>query len=189
VAAALQELGAEDDMNLSRFPATLILIAVLALTIAAVVPSGSALRDKSLTLSGCLVRGEGDGAGYLLISHAFDPATATATGAPVTPGTVGTTGDFATLFYWLDGNSDLRKHVGHRVQIEGDAKGDVKEGEMKVDRKEAWTELTVKSDGRTMTARVPQASIVAGPDPLKKLDVLVRKIDVERVRMLAADCQ
>jgi len=177
-------------MNLSRFTATLILTAVLALTIATVAPSGAPLRDKSITLSGCLIRGEGNGAGYLLISHAFDPAAAAAAaGAPVTPGTVGTTGDFATLFYWLDGNGDLRKHVGHRVEIEGDAKGDVKEGEMKVDRKDAWTELTVKSDGRTMTARVPQASIVAGPDPRKKLDVLVRKVDVERVRMLAADCQ
>ena len=89
----------------------------------------------------------------------------------------------------LDGNGDLRKHIGHRVKIEGDAKGDVKEGEMKVDRKDSWTELTVKSDGRKMTARVPKASIVAGPDPLRKMDVLVRKINVERVRMLAADCQ
>jgi len=176
-------------MNLSRCRATLTLTAVLALTMPAVTPSASPLRDKSITLSGCLVRGEGDGAGYLLISHAFDPATASGGGAPVTPGTIGTTGDFATLFYWLDGNGDLRKHVGHRVEIEGAVKGDVKEGEMKVDRKEAWTELKVKSDGRTMTARVPQASIVAGPDPLKKFDVLVRKIDVERVRMLAADCQ
>jgi hypothetical protein len=174
-------------MNFSRIRATLILTAVLALTIVAA-GSGSPLRDKSIKLAGCLVRGEGDG-GYLLISHAFDPATASADGAPVTPGTVGTTGDFATIFYWLDGNGDLRKHVGHRVEIVGDAKGDVKEGEMKVDRKDSWTELTVKSDGRTMTARVPQASIVAGPDPLRKLDVLVRKIDVEHVRMLAADCR
>ena len=150
-------------MNLSRFPATLTLTAVLALTMTAVTPSASPLRDKSITLSGCLIRGEGDGAGYLLISHAFDPATAAGGGAPVTPGTIGTTGDFATLFYWLDGNGDLRKHVGHRVEIEGDAKGDVKEGEMKVDRKEAWTELTVKSDGRTMTARVPRPPSSRGP--------------------------
>ena len=107
----------------------------------------------------------------------------------MTPGTIGTTGDFANIFYWLDGNGDLRKHVGHRVEIDGDAKGDVKDGEMKIDRTEGWTELTVKSDGRTMHARVPQASIVAGPDPQRKMDVLVRKIDVEHVRMLAADCQ
>jgi hypothetical protein len=176
-------------MKLSSFPATLILISALALT-AAAVPTGAALRrDKSITLSGCLIRGEGDGAGYLLISHAFDPAATASAGAHVTPGTTGTTGDFANIFYWLDGNGDLRKHVGHQVEIEGDAKGDVKDAEMKINRKDSWTELTVKSDGRTMNARVPQASVVAGPDPERKMDVLVRKIDVEHVRMLAADCR
>ena len=160
VAAALQQVVAEDAMNLSRLH---VILPFAGSTVVAVAPSASSLRDKSITLSGCLIRGEGDGAGYLLISHAFDPATASTGGAPVTPGTIGTTGDFATLFYWLDGNGDLRKHIGHRVEIEGDAKGDVKDGEMKVDRKDSWTELTVKSDGRKMTARVPQASIVAGP--------------------------
>jgi hypothetical protein len=176
-------------MKLNRVSATLILTSALALTTSAV-PSGAPLRpDKSITLSGCLIRGEGDGAGYLLISHAFDPAATASAGGHVTPGTIGTTGGFANIFYWLDGSGDLRKHVGHRVEIEGDAKGDVKDAEMKINRKESWTELTVKSGGRTMNARVPQASIVAGPDPERKMDVLVRKIDVEHVRMLAADCQ
>jgi hypothetical protein len=176
-------------MKLSRSPATLVLISALALTTAAA-PSGAApRRDKSMTLSGCLIRGEGDGAGYLLISRAFDPAATAAAGGHVTPGTIGTTGDFANIFYWLDGNGDLRKHVGHLVEIEGDAKGDVKDAEMKINRKDNWTELTVKSDGRTMNARVPQASMVASPDPQRKMDVLVRRIDVEHVRMLAADCR
>jgi hypothetical protein len=175
-------------MKLSRISATLILTSVLALAVAAV-PSGAPLRDKSIKLSGCLIRGEGGGAGYLLISRAFDPATTAVGGAHVTPGTIGTSSDFANIFYWLDGNGDLRKHVGHRVEIEGDAKGDIKDAEMKINRKDNWTELTVKSEGRTMNARVPQASIVAGPDADRKMDVLVRKIDVEHVRMLAADCQ
>jgi hypothetical protein len=175
-------------MKLSRISATLILTSALTLTVAAV-PSGAPLRDKSIVLSGCLIRGEGGGAGYLLISRAFDPAATRSAGAHVRPGTVGTTGDVANIFYWLDGSGDLRKHVGHQVEIEGDAKGDVKDAEMKIDRKDKWTELTVKSDGRTMSARVPQASIVAGPDADRKMDVLVRRIDVEHVRMLAADCQ
>jgi hypothetical protein len=185
----LHAYATEGVMKLSRLPATLILVSALALTTAAV-PSGAPLRrGKSIKLSGCLIRGEGDGAGYLLISHAFDPAATASAGGNVTPGTIGTTGDFKNIFYWLDGNGDLRKHVGHQVEIEGDAKGDVKDAEMKIDRKDRWTELSVKSDGRTMNARVPQASIVGGPDPERKMDVLVRRIDVEHVRMLAADCQ
>jgi hypothetical protein len=176
-------------MKLNRVSATLILTSALALTTSAL-PSAAPLRpDKSITLSGCLIRGEGDGAGYLLISHAFDPAATASAGGHVRPGAIGTTGGFANIFYWLDGSGDLRKHIGHRVEIEGDAKGDVKDAEMKINRKESWTELSVKSGGRTMNARVPQSSIVAGPDPNRKMDVLVRKIDVEHVRMLAADCQ
>jgi hypothetical protein len=176
-------------MKLNSSLAIPILISALAVTTAAV-PRGAALRrDKSITLSGCLIRGEGDGAGYLLISHAFDPAATASAGGQVTPGTIGTTGDVANIFYWLDGNGDLKKHVGHLVEIEGDAKGDVKDSEMKINRKDSWTELTVKSDGRTMNARVPQSSMVAGPDPQRKMDVLVRRIDVEHVRMLAADCR
>jgi hypothetical protein len=175
-------------MKLSRLSATLLLIS-LALTTAAVANGAAMRRDKTIKLYGCLIRGEGDGAGYLLISHAFDPATTAAAAGHVTPGTIGTTGDFANIFYWLDGNGDLRKHVGHQVEIEGDAKGDAKDAEMKIDRKDRWTELTVKADGRTMNARVPQASIVGGPDAERKMDVLVRRIAVERVRMLAAECQ
>jgi hypothetical protein len=175
-------------MKLNSTTATLLLIATLALT--AAVADGTAMRrDKTITLSGCLIRGEGDGAGYLLISHAFDPATTTSATAHVTPGTIGTTGDFANIFYWLDGNGDLRKNVGHQVEIDGGAKGDAKDAEMKINRKDRWTELTVKVDGRTMNARVPQASVVSGPDAERKMDVLVRRIDVEHVRMLAADCQ
>src|SRR5262245_58664187 len=53
--------------------------------------------DKDLKLTGCLIRGEGDGAGYLLTGRAFDPAAANG-GTRVTPSTVGTTGDFANVF-------------------------------------------------------------------------------------------
>jgi hypothetical protein len=176
-------------MKLSVVPTAFTLAAALVLTMATA-PRAAAIRfDKSITLSGCLIRGEGDGSGYLLISRAFDPAAAAAGGAHVTPGTVGTTGDFANMFYWLDGSGDLRKHVGHQVEIDGDSKGDVKEGEMKIERKDSWTELTVKSGGRTMNARVPHASIVESPGSPHKMEVLVRKVDVEHVRMLGADCR
>jgi hypothetical protein len=176
-------------MKLSVVPAAFTIAAVLVMTTAAAPRAAAIGFDKSITLSGCLIKGEGDGAGYLLISHAFDPAAASAGATHVTPGTIGTTGDFANMFYWLDGNGDLRKHVGHQVEIDGDAKGDVKEGEMKIERKDGWTELTVKSNGRTMNARVPHASIVESPNSHRKMDVLVRKVDVEHVRMLGADCR
>jgi hypothetical protein len=81
--------------------------------------------------------------------------------------------------------------VGHRVEIEGELKGDIKEGEIKLDRKDNWTEIEVKSDGDDMKAKVPNAYIFPDPttDKDRKISTLVRKVDVEHVKMLSASCQ
>jgi hypothetical protein len=59
-----------------------------------------------------------------------------------------------------------------------------------LDRKKDWTEVTVKSDGRTMKAMVPNASMFPAPghDDDRKARVLVRRVDVDTVKMLAASC-
>ncbi|HUR33805.1 MAG TPA: hypothetical protein VM032_08415, partial [Vicinamibacterales bacterium] len=69
-------------------------------------------------------------------------------------------------------------------------KGDLADGEIKLNRKDAWTEMTVKSDGRTMKATVPNASLFPAPhdDKDRKVRVLVRKVDVGKVTMLSASC-
>jgi len=164
-----------------------------AMTVGAIVmvsmaSTSRAVGDKSIRLSGCLIRGDGDRDGYLLTSRGFEPSVRPSGDGHVIPGTIGTAGDYANIFYWLADNHNLRKHVGHLVEIEGSVKGDVKDGEMKITRKADWTELKVESDGRTINARVPHSSIVEGTDSRRKVDVLVRKIDVDDVRMLAANC-
>lgn len=143
-----------------------------------------------VTLKGCLVKGEGDGAGYLLTNTPAEPDWQRSEAAKLAPDAVGTTGGFESIFYWLDGDDDLKTNIGHQVEITGDLKGDLKDGEIKLDRKDRWTELTVKSDGRTMKANVPNASVFAAPgdDKDRKARVLVRKVDVEKVKMLAATC-
>ena len=145
--------------------------------------------DKTVKLSGCLIRGEGDGAGYLLTNHPAEPSLS-ASDKQVTPSALGTSGNYATIFYWLDGDDDLKQHIGHRVEVEGDLKGDVKDGEIEVDRKDKWTDVTVKADGRTMKVQVPHTSIfpASNRDKERKGDILVRRVDVERVRMLGASC-
>ncbi len=145
--------------------------------------------DNSVKLSGCLVRGEGDGAGYLLINPPTD-VSLTSPDRQVRPSVVGTSGHYATIFYWLDEDKDLREHIGHQVEVEGNLKDNVKDGEIKTERKDNWTELTVKADGRTLTAQVPNASMFAASerDKERKSDILVRRVDVERVRMIGATC-
>jgi hypothetical protein len=159
-----------------------------------VVASGGSGRarsaaDKDVKLSGCLIRGEGDGAGYLLANPPAEPWLSSP-GQQVAPSALGTSGDYATMFYWLDGDGDLRQHIGHRVEVEGELKGDVKDGEITTERKDNWTDVTVKADGRAMKAHVPNTSIfpVSNRDKERKGDILVRRVDVKRVRMISASC-
>jgi hypothetical protein len=95
------------------------------------------------------------------------------------------------VFYWLGGDDDLKKNVGRRVEIEGELKGDIKPGEIKVDHKDDWTELEVKSDGHEMKAKVPNAYVFANPsrDKDRKINAMVRRVDVDHVKMLSATCQ
>jgi hypothetical protein len=69
-------------------------------------------------------------------------------------------------------------------------KGNPKGGEIKLERKDNWTEVTVKSDGRSMKATVPNASLFPPPtrDKDRKVTAVVRRVDVDHVHMIAARC-
>jgi hypothetical protein len=149
------------------------------------------LDDRNVKLTGCLVKGERGDHGYLITNLPSEPSSTSSAGVSVVPGAVGTTGAYSTIFYWLDDDDDLERHVGHRVEIEGRVKGDLKPGEIKLERKDNWTEVTVKSDGRSMKATVPNASLfpASTQDKDRKVTALVRRVDVDHVRMVAARCE
>ena len=163
-------------------------LAVSAATIVAgLVASAPSLSADSVKLVGCLVKAE-SGSGFLLINSPLEPGLRGRDSA-VAPGAVGTAAAVANIFYWLDDDDELRPHVGHRVEIEGDVKGDIKKGEMEIDRKDNWTEIEVKASGKEMKARVPNSSVIAGPHADREIDVMVRRVDVDKVRMLDAACR
>ena len=166
------------------------LVAALTLAVPFAATAARAFEDKDIKLSGCLVKGD-EGGGYLLTNSRADAALQSSTAGNVAPSSVGTAAGFSTVFYWLQDHDDLENHVGHQVEIEGDLKGDLKQGEVKVDRKDKWTELTVRADGKTMKARVPHTSVVAAPKNGgdRKGDILFRRVDVGRIRMLGASCE
>jgi len=165
------------------------LIAAATVTVAGMNTSVRAAGDEKVKLNGCLVKAEGDD-DYLITNLPSEPGASTADRNPTTSA-IGTAGAYSTVFYWLRNDDDLKKHVGHRVEIEGELKGDIKEGEIKLDRKDNWTEIEVKSDGDDMKAKVPNAYIFPDPttDKDRKISTLVRKVDVEHVKMLSASCQ
>ena len=147
----------------------------------------AAADEDDVTLVGCLLSGEGDD-GYVLTNVADDIPSARR--GAVTPGPVGTSsGSMMTTFYWLEDDDALKAHVGHRVEIMGDLKDDVDEGEIELDRKDSWTNLHINSDGRDLTVRLPQSIVVLSKtDDDQKFDVLVRRVDVDKVRMIGASC-
>ena len=176
-------------MSIASKPSVCTIALAVSLAGAALVHAQTRQNDKDIKLSGCLVRGE-EGDGYLLTNSPSEPAWQRTADPTVVPSAVGTTGNFATIFYWLKDHNDLKEHVGHFVEIEGDLDGDIEDGAIQIDRKDKWTEILVKSEGRDLRARVPHSSIVSGSSRDKReVKALVRKVDVDHVRMLAASCQ
>jgi hypothetical protein len=169
--------------------ASLLAAGAIILLSAVELPTVHAAQEVKLT--GCLVAGEDDDDGYLLTNAMGDLAAPRSDGSKVAPGPVGTTGGAATIFYWLEDDDDLETRVGQRVEIEGELSGDIEAGEIEIEREGSWTKLTIESDGRELTARVPQSVLImtSGSNDERRLDVLVRKVDVEGVRMLAPSCQ
>jgi hypothetical protein len=66
----------------------------------------------------------------------------------------------------------------------------LKTGEIEIEREDKWTTLKVQSEGRELTARVPQSLMIvsARSNDERALDVLVRRVDVNKVRLLDASC-
>jgi hypothetical protein len=164
----------------------LVFACVLALGFSSVaVLNGMGADD--IRLSGCLVRGE-NGEGYLVTNVPGEAAWQRSSEPTVVPGPVGTSGAVSSIFYWVDEHEGLDDHVGHQVEIEGELKGDLKDGEIKIDRKGDWTDVEIKSDGRSFKAKVPRSILVIPATDATRIDVLVRKVEPKRVRMLAAVC-
>ena len=167
-------------------------VAALSVAMAATQAAGArtVVQDKEVELTGCVVRDEG-GDGYLLTNMPTGVSVQRADATSVSPGPVGTSGNAATVFFWLDDDDDLEEHVGHKVTVRGELEGDVEDGEITIERKDNWTEMTIKSEGRDLKARVPQTLFVmpAAGSRDEKLNVLVRKVDAEDVKMIAASCE
>ena len=164
------------------------------LAVAILAAANSAAADDGIRLSGCLVRGQ-DGKGYLMTNVPGEAAWQRPGDAIVIPGPVGTSGTVTSILYWLEKKEGLDDHVGHFIEIEGKLQGDLQDGEIKVTPKGEWTEIEVEAGGKSLKAQVPRSVLVIPdkgerkPDQGdRKLDVLVRRVEPQRVRMLAAVC-
>ena len=164
----------------------LVIAGAVAIALGSIAISAAA-DDKDIRLSGCLVRGQ-DGAGYLMTNVPGEAAWQRPADATVVPGPVGTSGTVSTIFYWLDKRDGLDDHVGHEIEIEGKLRGDLKDGRIRIEPQGDWTDVAIEADGETLRAKVPRSLLVVPAGSDRRVDVLVRRVEPQKVRMLAAVC-
>lgn len=154
--------------------------------------------QEKVTLTGCAVRGNGDGDGFLL-ANAVEQTTRTT----VTPDAAGSTVSSTTtnemkparMLYWLDDDDDVvEKLMGQLVEITGEVEGDVKRGEVEVERENGMIELEIKADGRKATVKLPDVPSAVGTsgsvkDHEQDLPYMVRKLDVKSAKSIAPTCR
>ena len=130
------------------------------------------LNDVPLTLTGCVVAGEGKDS--FLLSHVV------VDGSSVAP---------SNAFYRFDTTTDLKDHVGRRVEVTGKADlADMDKGtlEVKVDEKgNAKTKIT--SERRTVEVNDNVWFGSVGSMKIKA-DVPTYKFEVHKVKRLEGNC-
>ena len=136
-----------------------------------------AVRGDDITIRGCVGRAQPGTAtnapmlvwtrGDIMLSNASAIGAAQSTGR---------------VFYWLEDDEDLSKHVGQMIEVEGDL-GDFQKGEVDIDRDGDFTKIELKLGGKTEKARVPTTWLGA-PQGEGDFDIVARKIDVDDVKVL-----
>jgi hypothetical protein len=163
---------------------------------AAQIASAPAQRDagdkKDVTITGCVVKGDG---GYVLTNVAeVTSAAAVAGGMPSTPQPAGTVMP-GRILYWLNDDDDLAEHAGHKVEVKGELEGEIEKGKVSAEREGGLVELEFKVEGdRKVTVKVPEVPATIGTSGAvgdKEVDFhyIVRRIDVDSVKMLASTCR
>jgi hypothetical protein len=150
--------------------------------------------DHEVTITGCLERGPGGN--YVLANARMDndrdrSGAYPTTGATTTAGTTGTTSATGTTTgsagttagamnatgstWTLEGDRDLDKHVGHRVQVTGK--------EVSSSKDEHATSTTTAS-----TTGTTGSTAVTGEQRHSMSDHASRTLDVKSVKMISASC-
>jgi hypothetical protein len=154
--------------------------------------------EEKVTLTGCAVKGNGDGDGFLL-ANAVERTTRTTT----TPGAEGSTVASTTtnemkparILYWLDDDHHaVGKLMGQLVEVTGEVEGDVKKGEIKAERENGMIELEIKVDGHKANVKLPDVPSAIGTagsvkDHEVELPYTVRKLDVKSAKSIGSTCQ
>ena len=170
----------------------------VAIAAAGATPIAARTAEEKVTITGCVVKGSGDGDGFLL-ANAVERTTTT-TVAPTPTGTAVSSSTTSALrpsriLYWLDDDDDvLERMMGQQVEVVGEVEGDIEKGEIDIERESGMIELEIKADGRKATVKLPEVPSAVGTsgsvsDREIELDYVVRKLDVKSAKSVAGNCQ
>jgi hypothetical protein len=178
--------------SLLRFVSTAALAAAIAVPVTAQQrPAGD--DDDQIVMTGCAMRAPRNSGGVsprtlLVWSQGdvfFDVATTDIKVSETGGIPVGTTGKAAPVFYWIDDEDDLAKHVGMRIEIVGELSNNLGEGEFEVNHRRDFTEIEIDFGGKEAKARVPTGWLgAATPARDSEFAITVRRVDVEKVTVL-----
>ena len=172
-----------------------------AMVVIGLVASGGApgrAAEEKVTLVGCAVKGNGDGDGFLLANSVEQTTRTTVTPTPTGAAINQTTTNAmkpARILYWLDDDDhEVAKLMGQLIEVTGEVEGDVKRGEIEIERENGMIELEIKADGRKANVKladVPSAVGTSGSvkDHEVELPYLVRKLDVKSAKSIAPSCR
>jgi hypothetical protein len=161
-------------------------------SVATTTPQPSKDDKKHVTITGCVVKGDG---GYVLTNVSQEAAAAAvAARTPSTPQPKGTVMPGRVL-YWLKDDDDLQEHAGQKVEVSGELDDDITTGKISAEREGGLVELEFKvPDEKKVTVLVPNVPTTVGTsgsvgDKERDIAYIVRKIDVDSVKMLMSTCQ
>jgi hypothetical protein len=89
------------------------------------------------------------------------------------------------VFYWIENDEDISKHVGQMVEIEGKLR-DFEKGEIEVKRDGALTEIKLDLGGKEDTLRLPTSWLGPTTPEDQEFDIVTRKIQPEDVDVIGA---
>jgi hypothetical protein len=91
----------------------------------------------------------------------------------------------APVLYWLDDQEELKAHVGRRVELTGTIDEDFEPGKIELEEEDGFVEITVSVGNEDAKARIPRWMFRRHDVDDLRLQVLVRKVDVERVTLVS----
>ena len=150
-------------------------VALAVAMVAALETTAATAQEQKVTITGCAVKGSGDGDGFLLANTPDQTAT--------------------RILYWLDDDDDeVQKLMGQLVEVTGQVEGDIKRGEIKVEREDGMIELEIKAAGRKATVKLADVPTAVGTaasvkDREIELPYVVRKLDVKSAKSIAPTCK